>query len=339
MEGTAELPCAAAPLGGTMLNILSTIAQRVALGLLTLFIVSLLIFLAVEMLPGDFARAVLGQSATPETVAAFQHQIGLDRPAGTRYVEWLAGVLHGDLGQSYAARPGYDRPVAAIIGPRLENTLFLAGLTALIAVPLALVLGAVSALWRNSLLDRALNAATLTTISVPEFFVAYVLILLLSVHYPLFPSLANISQGMSLGESLVRVALPIITLTLVIMAHMMRMTRAAIIGVLSSPYIEMAQLKGIPPRRIILHHALRNAWAPIINVIAFNLAYLIVGVVVIETVFVYPGIGQVLVDAVRARDLPVVQACTLIFAFTYIVLNLLADIIAIVSNPRLLHPK
>lgn len=322
-----------------MLNILTTIAQRVALGLLTLFIVSVLIFLAVEMLPGDFARAVLGQSATPETVEAFQRQIGLDRPAHVRYVEWLTGVLQGDLGQSYAARPGYDRPVSAIVGPRLQNTLLLAGLTAMIAVPLALVLGAVAALWRNSLLDRAMNAVTLTTISVPEFFVAYVLILFLSVHVPLFPSLANISPGMAPGEMLGRVALPVITLTLVIVAHMMRMTRAAIIGVLSSPYIEMARLKGIAPRRVILHHALRNAWAPIVNVIAFNLAYLIVGVVVIETVFVYPGIGQVLVDAVRSRDLPVVQACTLLFALTYIVLNLLADIVAIISNPRLLHPK
>lgn len=322
-----------------MLNILSTVAQRVVLGLVTLFIVSVLIFLAVEMLPGDFAHAILGQSATPETVAAFQSQIGLDRPAGERYVEWLTGVIQGDLGQSYAARPGYERPVSAIIGPRLENTLFLAGTTALIAVPLALFLGLAAALWRNSVFDRVMNAVTLTTISVPEFFVAYILILIMSVYFPLFPSLVNISEGMSLGDSLARIALPVITLTLVIVAHMMRMTRAAIIGVLSSPYIEMAHLKGIAPHRIILHHALRNVWAPIVNVIAFNLAYLIVGVVVIETVFVYPGIGQVLVDAVRARDLPVVQACTLLFALTYILLNLLADIVAIISNPRLLHPK
>lgn len=322
-----------------MLMIVATVLRRLGLGLLTLFIVSILIFSAVEMLPGDFAKAVLGQSATPETVAAFQKQIGLDRPALERYVDWLAGAATGDFGDSYSSRPNYERSVASIIGPRLWNTLFLAGVTALVAVPLSLWLGVLTALYRNGWFDRAMNAATLTTISVPEFFVAYILILLLTVNFPIFQSLSNITPGMGLMESLGKIALPAITLTLVIVAHMMRMTRAAIIGVLDSPYIEMAQLKGISPMRIILSHALRNVWAPIVNVIAFNLAYLVVGVVIVEVVFVYPGIGQALVDAVRTRDLPVVQACALLFAVTYIVLNLLADIIAILTNPRLLHPR
>lgn len=322
-----------------MHTIMATVLQRLGLGLLTLFIVSLFIFSAVEMLPGDFAKAVLGQSATPETVAAFQKQIGLDRPATERYVEWLSGAVRGDFGASFSSRPGYERTVADIIGPRLWNTLFLAGVTALIAVPLSLGLGVLTALYRNSWFDRTINAATLTTISVPEFFVAYVLILLLAVKFPVFHSLSSVRPGMGFMDSLANIALPVITLTLVIVAHMMRMTRAAIIGVLASPYIEMAQLKGTSPARVILSHALRNAWAPIVNVIAFNLAYLVIGVVIVEVVFVYPGIGQALVDAVRTRDIPVVQACTLLFAVTYILLNLLADIIAIVTNPRLLHPR
>ena len=223
--------------------------------------------------------------------------------------------------------------------PRLWNTLFLAGVTALIAVPLALFLGLTAALYRNTAYDRVVNAATLTTISTPEFFVAYILILFFASLWPVFPSLANIDASTAFGERLYRVALPALTLTLVIVAHMMRMTRAAIINLLASPYIEMARLKGASRSEIILKHALPNAWAPIATVIAFNLAYLVVGVVVVEVVFVYPGIGQLMVDAVTSRDIPVVQACALIFAATYILLNLTADIIGIVTNPRLLHPR
>lgn len=173
----------------------------------------------------------------------------------------------------------------------------------------------------------------------PEFFVAYILILLFASLWPVFPSLATVTEEMALGERLRRIALPAITLTLVIVAHMMRMTRAAIINLLASPYIEMARLKGASRSEIILKHALPNAWAPIATVIAFNLAFLVVGVVVVEVVFVYPGIGQLMVDSVTSRDIPVVQACALIFAGTYIILNLIADIIGIVTNPRLLHPR
>jgi peptide/nickel transport system permease protein len=203
----------------------------------------------------------------------------------------------------------------------------------------SLVLGITTALFRNSLFDRSVNTATLTTISFPEFFVAYILILLMSSLYPVFPSLANIDSDTLIGERLYRTALPALTLTLVIVAHMMRMTRAAIINLLASPYIQMARLSGASQLEIIVKHALPNAWAPIATVIAFNLAYLVVGVVVVEVVFVYPGIGQLMVDAVRTRDIPVVQGCALIFAVTYILLNLIADIIGIVTNPRLLHPK
>jgi len=323
--------------------VVSIVLQRLALGLMTLFFVSIIIFLSIEMLPGDFTEAVLGQAATEETVRAFRRELGLDQPAYIRYFEWVAGVLQGDFGTSFSGRAssGVDRSreVVELIAPRLANTLFLAGLTAVIAVPLALTLGITAALWRGSIYDRAVNATTLSTISMPEFFVAYILILVLGSLYPVFPSLANVSLETPFWERLYRCALPAMTLTLVIVAHMMRMTRAAIINLLASPYIEMARLKGLSSTRVILHHALPNAWAPIVNVIAFNLAYLIVGVVVVEVVFVYPGIGQLMVDAVTTRDIPVVQACALIFAATYILLNLMADIISIITNPRLLHPR
>ncbi len=324
-------------------SVLSTILKRLGLGLITLLVVSAIIFSAMAMLPGDFGEAVLGQAATEDTVAAFRRELGLDRHPVLRYFDWVGSVMQGDLGTSFSGRAasGVDRSreVTDLIGPRLKNTLFLAGVTAVIAVPLALILGLTAALFRNSFYDRAVNAATLTTIATPEFFVAYILILLLASLWPVFPSLANVDADTGLGERLFRVALPSMTLTLVIVAHMMRMTRAAIINLLASPYIQMARLKGASQSEVILKHALPNAWAPIATVIAFNLAYLVVGVVVVEVVFVYPGIGQLMVDAVTTRDIPVVQACALIFAATYILLNLIADVIGIVTNPRLLHPR
>lgn len=323
--------------------VLSTVLQRLGLGLMAMFFVSVIIFSSLELLPGDFGEAVLGQAATEETKAAFRKELGLDKPAVSRYVDWISSTLQGDFGTSFSGRAasGQDRSRAVVdlVAPRLWNTLFLAGMAALISVPLALFLGITAALYRNSVYDRSVNAATLTTISFPEFFVAYILILLLATLYPVFPSLANVSADTPFWERVFKCALPALTLTLVIVAHMMRMTRAAIINLLASPYIEMARLKGVSRSQVILKHALPNAWAPIATVIAFNLAYLVVGVVVVEVVFVYPGIGQLMVDAVTTRDIPVVQACALIFAATYILLNLIADIIGIVTNPRLLHPR
>ena len=324
--------------------VISTVLQRLGLGLITLFVVSIIIFSSIEFLPGDFGEAILGQAALPETVAAFRAELGLDLPLHERYFDWLGGVLTGDMGNSFSCRGssgGTDRsrPVIELIAPRLANTLFLASMAAIISVPLALFLGVTTALYRNSIYDRVVNALTLTTISFPEFFVAYLLILFLSSFTNLFPSLANIGSDTTFWERVYLSALPALTLTLVIIAHMMRMTRAAIINLMASPYIEMANLKGVSKTQVILQHALPNAWAPIVNVIAFNLAYLVVGVVVVEVVFVYPGVGQLMVDAVTSRDVPVVQGCAIIFAATYILLNLFADIISIVTNPRLLHPR
>jgi len=318
-----------------MAQILKMVGQRLLLGLLTLFVVSLIIFLGVELLPGDLAQAILGQAATPETVAAFRKELKLDLPAYERYFEWLGGMVQGDFGRSLANQ----REISELLGSRLENTLFLAGLAAVISVPLALTLGILAALYRNTLYDRAVNVVTLTSISFPEFFVAYILILFLAIQAGIFPSISNIGPDIGFWERVYRTMLPALTLTLVVVAHMMRMTRAAIINLLASPYIEMARLKGLSPSRIIVHHALPNALAPIINVVVLNIAYLIVGVVVVEVVFVYPGLGQLLVDSVSKRDLPVVQACSLVFAMTFILLNLLADVLSIVTNPRLLHPR
>ncbi|WP_121629429.1 ABC transporter permease [Tropicibacter alexandrii] len=322
------------------------ILQRLALGLLTLLIVSFVIFTAVNLLPGDFAQAILGQSATPEAIASIRRDLGLDQPFFARYFVWLGDMLQGDLGVSYAQLNFQTnmgaaelKTVADQIAPRFANTMFLAGVTAAIAVPFAVGLGVLAALYRNSVFDKVANISTLTSISSPEFFLAYILVLFLAVLNPLLPSIANIYQGIPFTDRLIATLLPALTLTLVVTAHMMRMTRAAIINLLASPYIEMARLKGVKPLRIITHHALPNAWAPIINVIALNLAYLITGVVVVEVVFNYPGIGQLFVDAVKNRDIPVVQACCLIFAGAYILLNLAADILSILTNPRLRHPK
>ncbi len=318
-----------------MNSLLKLVLQRLALGVLSLFAVSVIIFLAVGMLPGDIAQAMLGQSATPETVAAFRAQLGLDLPPFTRFAQWLLRLLHGDLGASLANQ----RPIADLIGARLGNTLSLAALAALVSVPTALVLGMLAALYRNSWFDRLLNTSALSAVSFPEFFVAYLLILVFSVKLGWFPSLSNLAPDATFGTILERSVLPVATLSLVVIAQMMRMTRAALINLLASPYIEMARLKGICQSRIIWRHALPNALAPIVNVIALNLAYLVVGVVVVEVVFVYPGLGQLLVDSVSKRDIPVVQACSLIFAATYILLNTGADVLSIASNPRLMHPK
>lgn len=320
--------------------VLRTVLQRLGLGLITLFVVSVVIFSSLEFLPGGYAENILGQGATPETVAVFKKQLGLDRPAYVRYFEWIGGVVHGDFGASYSGVGGdKKREVATVIAPRLYNTFFLAIMTAIFAVPLSLFLGIMAALYRNSLYDRIVNSTTLTTIATPDFFIAYLLMFFFAIKNKWFYTLSTVGETTPFLEHVYRAGLPAITLMLVIVAHMMRMTRAALINLLSSPYMEMARLKGVPAREAILKHALPNAWAPIATVIAFNLAYLVVGVVIVEVVYVYPGIGQLMVDSVSSRDMPVVQACALIFAATYITLNLTADIVSIITNPRLLHPK
>ena len=315
--------------------LLPLIVKRVGFALLTLITISVLIFVGVEALPGDTAQAILGQGATAENVAALRKELKLDLPVHTRYISWLGDLCQGELGNSLSN----GRPVSEMIGWRFQNTLLLAFSAALIAIPLAILLGLICAIYQNSWLDKILSTTTLTAISLPEFFVAYLLIVVFVVQFGLFPSVATLKPGMGILEIVNILVLPGMTLTLVVLAHMMRMTRATIIGVLSSPYIEMAKLKGVRKHKLIFYHALPNALAPIINVVVMDLAWLVVGVVVVEVVFVYPGLGQLLVDAVSKRDIPVVQTSGLIFACTYIFLNLTADVLSVVSNPKLRHPK
>ncbi len=332
------------------------VAQRLALGIMLLFAASILIFAGTTMLPGDVAQQILGQGATPVSLANLREELGLNDPPVTRYFNWLGGVLQGDLGTALTN----NRDIAESIGSRLNNTLFLAFWAALISVPLAIFLGLLAVRYKDRWPDKLISGITLTTISIPEFMIGYILMFILAIQLPIwigswdflgdgiqnwlltnfrFSSVALINDSMTLVEKLKSITLPVIVLTLVVLAHMMRMTRAAILNVMQSAYIETAELKGLRMLTVIRRHAFPNAVAPIVNVVMINMAYLVVGVVVVEVVFAYPGMGQYLVDHVAKRDVPVVQACGLIFAAVYIGLNLVADIVSIVTNPRLRHPK
>jgi peptide/nickel transport system permease protein len=315
--------------------VVKLVAQRLALGILLLFAASALIFAGTQILPGDVAQSILGQSATPEALANLRKELGLNEPALNRYFSWLFNAMQGDLGTALTN----GRDIAESLSSRLGNTLFLAFWAAVVAVPLAIFLGLLAVRYKDRWPDKAISAVTLASISIPEFLIGYLLMYFVSVKLGWFPSVAMINDSMSLLQKLNAIALPITVLTLVVLAHMMRMTRAAILNVMQSAYIETAELKGLSMFTIIRKHAFPNAIAPIVNVVMLNLAYLVVGVVVIEVVFTYPGMGQYLVDHVSKRDVPVVQACGLIFAAVYIGLNMIADIVSILANPRLRHPK
>jgi len=315
--------------------LLKLLFQRIALGLLLLLAASVLIFGGTQLLPGDVAETILGQSATPEALANLRRDLGLEQPLVARYFDWLFGALQGDLGT--ALTNGED--IASAMGRRLGNTLFLAFWAAATSVPLAILLGLVAVRFQGRWPDKLISGATLASVSVPEFLIGYILMYFVAVKTGWFPSVSMINDSMPLLTKLNAIALPVTALTLVVLAHMMRMTRAAILNVMQSAYIETAELKGLRSFTIIWRHAFPNAISPIVNVIMINMAYLVVGVVVIEVVFVYPGMGQYLVDHVSKRDVPVVQACGLVFAAVYIGLNMIADIVSILSNPRLRHPK
>jgi peptide/nickel transport system permease protein len=311
------------------------VLRRLAMGVVTLWVVTVLVFVGTEILPGDVAEAILGQSATPEAVAAIREQLNLDRPAVVRYADWLGNLLQGDLGISLAA----NIPISEMISGRLKNTLILAALTAAFAVPLSLALGLAAAMFPGGRVDRFVTISTLFLLSVPEFFIAAALVLIFAVQLQWLPAITSATEYDSVWQLVKSLALPIRTRTTSVVAHMARMTRAAIINVMTSPYIEMAILKGVPRRRIVLRHALLNAVGPVVNVVALNLAYLIGGVTIVETVFSYPGLARLMVDAVSRRDMPLVQACAIIFCSAYIFLILIADLLAIFANPRLRHAK
>jgi peptide/nickel transport system permease protein len=311
------------------------VIRRIAIGFATLWVVSVLVFAGTEILPGDVAQILLGQSATPEALAALRAELGLDQPAYVRYFEWLVGMVTGDLGISKAG----GATIASLIDFRLANTLFLGGIVAAISVPLAVTLGLLAAMYPGTMLDRALTFGTMSLVAVPEFLIATFLVLIFAVKLRWLPSIAYMSGGETFWELMRALAMPILTLTIVVSAQMIRMTRAGILNVMNSPYIEMAILKGVPRKRIILRHALFNAIGPIVNVIALNLAYLVSGVVIVETIFAYPGLAKLMIDGVQTRDFPLVQATAMIFCGVYVFLILTADVAAILSNPRLRHPK
>lgn len=307
------------------------IIKRILSALLTLLLVSAVIFTVSGLLPGDAAQEVLGQSATPAQVSALRHEMGLDRPAHVRYLEWLGKIVRGDPGMSYVA----NMPVSEIISNRLPNTLTLAGITAVVSVVLALAIGIVSAINRGSKLDSALNIVTLSLVATPEFLIATLGVLVFSVKLLWLPSIAMVMPDARWGEMLRSYALPVFSLSCVVVAQMARMTRAAVADQLDRPYVEMARLKGVPFSRIVLFHVMPNAIGPVVNAMALSLSYLMGGAIVVETIFNFPGLASLMVNAVTSRDMPLLQSCAMIFCAAYLALMLVADIVAILANPRL----
>ena len=309
---------------------LTFILRRLGLAVAMLLVISLLVFIGCEILPGDVAQVSLGQYATEEAVRALRIELGLDRPAYERYFTWLGGVLQGDWGHSITTKT----PVSTMLSERAWNTAVLAGATTVIAVPLALGLGLLMAVVAGRAWDRAASVSVVALSATPEFLIGTLAVLLFAVHLRWLPAVAYLSPGADLAQTARALMLPVGTLVIVVVAQIARMTRAIIGNLLTQPFIEMARLKGVPARRVVGVHALINAVGPLANVVALNIAYLVSGVVVVETIFAYPGLARLMVDAVQARDLPVVQACALIFCATYVLLILLADVLAHLSDPR-----
>ena len=309
------------------------ITWRVALGLITLFLVSIVIFAATNLLPGDPARAILGPRATPEKLEILREELGLNRPVAARYVSWLGNVAKGDLGTSLA---GMKQPVSKVIGRRLYNSFLLVIISALVSVPLSMGIGTYTALKRDTKLDQGATIATLTLSALPEFVIGIVLILVLSTQvFHLLPPISRLDPYSSYLGQLDLFILPVMTLTLAVLPYIVRMMRASTIEVLESEYVSMARLKGVPEPMVMRRHTVPNAVVPAIQGTAMQLAWLAGGIVVVEYLFAYPGIGSALVDAVTNRDYPVIQALSLILAATYVFLNLGADILTILITPRL----
>ncbi|MET3616195.1 peptide/nickel transport system permease protein [Rhizobium aquaticum] len=309
----------------------SLIFRRLGIAIITLVIVSFAVFFTTNLLPGDTATILLGQAATPEAIEGLRQAMHLNDPAILRFFRWGLGFLTGDLGKSYAN----NMEISTLIGDRFVNTMELAGLTTIIAVPLALTLGITSAVMRGWLYDRVVSVLTIGVISVPEFVIASTAVLIFAVYLRWLPAISFVNEIHSFSDLLRMYAMPVVTLTFVVSAQIIRMTRAAVIETLDTPYVEMALLKGASRSRMVLRHALPNALGPIVNALALSLSYLIGGVIIVETIFNYPGIAKLMVDAVATRDLPLIQTCAVIFCAGYLVLITIADIIAIISNPRL----
>jgi peptide/nickel transport system permease protein len=309
------------------------ILRRVLLGLLTLFLVSLVVFASTQALPSDPARAILGRTATPESLKALREQLHLNHSVVSQYTHWFGGMLTGDLGNSLAAR---GEPVSTVLGKRLENSAVLVLLAAVISIPLSILLGVISARRRDGPLDHAMSLVLLALAALPEFVVGIALVLLFATRvFHVLPAVSLIPPDSSPWRNPKELILPTATLVLAVSPYVARIMRASMVEVLESDFVEMARLKGLPDRHVLWRHAVPNAIAPAIQVIALNLAYLAGGIVVVEYVFAYPGIGSALVDAVANRDLPIVQALAVLIAAVYVGCNLLADIATILVSPRL----
>ena len=311
---------------------LRMITRRLVASIIVLWLVSLLVFIATLLLPGDPARAILGQSATPERLAALREQLNLDQPAWQQYVHWLGGLFHGDLGISAATQAS----VNTLLADRVVASLLLMVLAAVISLPLALLIGTWSAMRRDRAADHTISGVTLVLAALPEFVVGILLVVLLSTSVlRILPSVTLTRPGEPVWSEPAQLVLPVLTLVVAVTPYITRMMRSTMIEVLDSPYVEMARLKGLPERTVIWRHAVPHAIGPVAQVIAIQLAWLAGGVVVVEFLFRYPGVGQALIDAVNNRDVQVVQAVTIIVAGVYIVVNLLADIVGILTNPKL----
>lgn len=307
------------------------IARRLILALITLFIISLIVFIGVEALPGDSATGYLGQMATPESLAALREEFGLNDPVVQRYFDWLGGILKGDLGVSMVKR----KPVAELIGNRFRNTLVLAIAAALVGIPLAIVLGVIAGLMRDKWPDILVSTASIIAMTLPGFVTATLLIYVFAIRLEMFPAITLLPTDVPVVELLPNIVLPIITLTLIMVAHILRLVRTNMIDVMTSDYVQMARLKGVPTRQIVFKHALPNAMLPTINVVALTLAWLLGGVAIIETVFNYPGIGKLMIGAITDRDFALVQGIAIILSAVYIALNLIADLLSMILNPKL----
>jgi len=313
------------------MRVLAFVGRRLGLLALVMAIVSVLIFGIVQVLPGDVAVMILGTSATPADLTALRQKLGLDRPAALRYADWVSGAVRGEWGTSLL----YQVPVRPLVLERLWRSAVLAGLALGVAVPLAIGLGILAALRRNGLFDQAVGLVTLVAVSLPEFIVGTVLILVLAFQFAIFPPSSLIDPRASPWSIAPKLVLPVLALVLALLAHMTRMTRASMLDVLEQPYIRAARLKGLRPRRVILRHALRNALLPTVGIVAINVGFLIGGIVVVETVFAYPGLGRLMVDAVNHRDVPVIQMAALLIALTYALANLAADLAYAYLDPRI----
>lgn len=313
------------------MSVLRLIAQRLVISLLTLLLVAVIVFVVVELLPGDVATRILGRDATPETIAVFRERMNLDAPPAERFAEWLGSIVTGDLG--YALTSG--RPISRILAPRIQNTLILAGLALLLYIPLSLIPAMLQALYRDRPIDQLLSTVNLIAVSLPDFLLGTILLIAFAVTVPLFPAMSLVDETSDAAEYLRACALPALTLAIVMAAYAIRMLRDNLVEILDADFVRMAELKGLPRRKVLVRHALPNSLVPTLNITALNLGYVIGGVVIVERVFSYPGFGSLMVDALTLRDIPLIEATVLIAAAVYIAANLLADVGAILLNPRL----